>query len=84
MSHITINGKQYETVKDEEGTVRFKPNNLITKLRIMLDIKATQVLKMYELDAITQMDLLDYYAGNGHTLSGVLELSFFEDLTIEF
>ena len=53
MSHITINGKQYETVKDEEGTVRFKPNNLITKLRIMLDIKATQVLKMYELDAIT-------------------------------
>lgn len=78
---MLINGKEYETFVDEQGTERFKPNNLIHKLYIDGMIKNTnRVATLYQLDAISQMDLLDYYAGIGMSVCGVMELSFFENL----
>lgn len=77
---MLINGKEYETFIDSEGTHRFKPNNLLLKLRIDLDISMAKVVRLYELDAITQMDLLDYYTGMGYSVAGVQELSLFENL----
>lgn len=78
---MLINGKEYETFVDEHGTKRFKPNNLIHKLYIDGMVNNTsRIVKLYELGAITQMDLLDYYAGIGMSVCGVEELSFFENL----
>lgn len=78
---MLINGKEYETFVDEHGTERFKPNNLIHKLYIDGMVNNTsRIVKLYELGAITQMDLLDYYAGIGMSVCGVEELSFFENL----
>lgn len=77
---MLINGKEYETFIDEHGTERFKPNNLISKMRIQFDICATDMIRLYELGAISQMDLMDYYAGIGMSVCRVMELSFFENL----
>jgi len=81
--YITINGQVFATFYDKEGILRFKPNNLILKMMISMDIKTSDIVKLYELESITDMDLLGYYAGIGFTVSGVLELSFFEHLQIE-
>lgn len=83
MSKIKINGKIYETFKDEEGVLRFKPNNLILKLKINFDLEMSEIIKLVELDAISLMDLLDFYAGIGFSVSGVEELSFFEKYDFE-
>lgn len=77
---MLINGKEYETFIDDNGSERFKPNNLISKMRIQFNIIASDMVRLYELDAITQMELLDYYAGIGMSVCGVMELSFFENL----
>jgi hypothetical protein len=83
MSKIKINGKIYETFKDSEGVLRFKPNNLINKLHINFEISMSDVVKLVELEAISLMDLLDYYCGIGFSVSGVEELSFFEEFDFE-
>lgn len=83
MEKIKINGKEYETFKDQEGVERFKVNNLMLKMKIHFDIKASEMIKLAELDAITLMDLLDYYAGIGMSVCSVEELSFFEDFDFE-
>jgi hypothetical protein len=83
MSSIKINGKIYETLKDKEGVLRFKPNNLILKLKVNFDLKMSEIVKLVELEAISLMDLLDFYAGIGFTVSGVEELSFFEEYDFE-
>lgn len=75
---IKINGKIYETFKDDNDVLRFKPNNLILKLKINFDFNVSEIVKLVELDAISLMDLLDFYAGIGFSISGVQELSFFE------
>lgn len=75
---IKINGKIYETFKDENNILRFKPNNLILKLKINFDLNVSEIVKLVELEAISLMDLLDFYAGIGFSISGVQELSFFE------
>lgn len=80
---IKVNGRIYETFIDEEGTRRFKPNNLIHKMKIGCKIQVTKLIELYELESITIMDLLDYYTGIGFTVSGVEELSFFEHLVFE-
>lgn len=80
---IKVNGKIYDTFKDEYKVLRFKPNNLINKLHYRFDIKTSEVVKLYQLGAITLMDLLDYYAGIGFTVCGVQELSFFEEFSFE-
>ncbi len=77
---IKVNGKPYEVYKDNDGIFRFKENNLLRKIIISQDIKITEIIKLYELDAITLMELLDYYTGLGYTVGGVEELSFFQDL----
>jgi len=79
MGSIIVNEKKFETFKDEEGVERFKPNNLLQKIRIRFDLQISELIKLVELGAITKMELLDYYAGMGFTISGVQELSFFED-----
>ncbi len=79
MSAININGKLYETYLDSEKILRFKENNLLRKIVISKDIKTSDIVKLCELEAISRMDLLDYYTGIGFTVSGVQELSFFED-----
>ncbi|MFA7307580.1 MAG: hypothetical protein WC026_13010 [Hyphomicrobium sp.] len=79
MGSIKINGKVFETFKDEEGIERFKPNNLILNMKINFDIKVSELMKLVHLKSITLMDLLDYYAAIGFTVSGVQELSFFEN-----
>lgn len=84
MGKIRINGKEYETFKDNEGVERFKVNNLILKMKIHFDIKASEMVKLAELEAITLMDLLDYYTGTGMTVCGVEELSFFENFEFEW
>lgn len=75
-----INGKSYQVYKDNDGVLRFKENNLLRKIVISQNIKITDIIKLYELDAISLMDLLDYYTGLGFTVGGVEELSFFQDL----
>lgn len=78
---MLINGKEYETFIDDNGTERFKPNNLLQKLYIDGMISnVSRVIKLYELGAISQMDLLDWYAGTGTSVCAVMELSFFENL----
>lgn len=81
---VMINGKDYEVFKDKEGVLRFKPDNLINKLHIFYDIKASDLIKLVELDSISLEELLDYYAGIGFTVSGVEELSFFQDWDFVF
>jgi len=83
MGKIKINGKEYETLKDQEGIERFKVNNLILKMKIHFDVKTSEMVKLVELEAITLMDLLDYYTGIGMSVCGVEELSFFEDFEFE-
>lgn len=83
MSAVNINGKTYETFKDEFGFLRFKPNNLILKLKVNFDLNMSEIIKLVELEAINLMDLLDFYAGIGFTVSGVQELSFFEKYDFE-
>jgi len=80
MGVIKIHTTEYDTFIDEEGTERFKPDNLINKLRIDLDLSITRVIKLYDLGAINLYDLLKYFTAIGYTVSGVQELSFFEDL----
>jgi hypothetical protein len=82
MGTIRINGKIYETFTDE-GVERFKLNNLISKMCINSEILTSDMIKLTELGAISLMDLFDYYAGIGFTVSGVQELSFFEDFNFE-
>lgn len=77
---MLINGKEYETFVDDNGSERFKPNNLIAKMRIQFSIKASDMVRLYALDSITQMELLDYYAGIGMSVGGVMELSCFDNL----
>ena len=83
MSKMKINGKSYETFKDKDGVLRFKPNNLILKLKVNFDLKISEIIKLVELDAISMMDLLDFYTGIGFTVSGLQESSFFEDYKFE-
>jgi hypothetical protein len=83
MGQIKINGKIYETFKDNDGLERFKPNNLLLKMKINFDIKVSELVKLVELESITLMDLLDYYTGIGFSVGGVEELSFFEDYEFE-
>ena len=79
MGAITINGKKFETFKDKEGYERFVPNNLIHKMRIHFETKASEMVRLATLEAITLMELLDWYTGIGFIVSGVEELSFFEE-----
>ena len=58
MSKMKINGKSYETFKDKDGVLRFKPNNLILKLKVNFDLKISEIIKLVELDAISMMDLI--------------------------
>lgn len=83
MTAIKVNGKIYETFTDAEGVLRFKPNNLISKMRINFDLKISEIIKLVELESISLMDLLDYYTGIGTTVCGVKELGFFEELDFE-
>lgn len=83
MGKVIINNKIYETFEDNDGILRFKPNNLINKIHIHFEIKMSEMVKLLELEAISLMDLLDYYAGIGFTVGGVEELSFFEEYEFE-
>lgn len=83
MGKVVINNKIYETFEDSDGILRFKPNNLINKIHIHFEIKMSEMVKLLELEAISLMDLLDYYAGIGFTVGGVEELSFFEKYEFE-
>ncbi len=83
MKKIKINGKVYETFKDHEGVLRFKPNNLILKLKIHFELNMSEVVRLMYLGAITPIDLLDYYTGIGFAVSGVQELSFFKEFEWE-
>ena len=41
------------------------------------------MVKLCELEAISLIDLLDWYTGTGMSVDGVMELSFFEELVFE-
>lgn len=83
MGQIKVNGKIYETITGSDGIKRFKPSNLVNKIHIHYNIKASEIVKLVELDAISLMDLLDYYAAIGYSICGVEELSFFEEYEFE-
>lgn len=80
---IKVNGKIYETFEDEYKILRFKHNNLINKIFIRFQLKTSEIVKLFQMEAISRMDLLDYYAGIGFSVSGVQELSFFENYSFE-
>ena len=80
---IRIAGSYYNIYKDSDGVERFKRNELVYKTKIEFSITASSMIKLFELEAISQLDLLDWYTGIGFTVSGVEELSFFADLEFE-
>ena len=78
MKQIKINNKIYDTMLNDYGELICVPNNLVKKLILMFNIDVDGVMKLVELEAITLMDLMDFYIAKGHPIKSLQELHFFE------
>jgi len=79
---VRVNGKEYDTVIDENGTQRFIKNNLI---RHLTDSKAVDLNKLcldYQRGKFLEQEYAEFNMGLGYSVSGFCEISSFEDGTI--
>ena len=80
---VKVGGKPYQTVIDDEGTQRFQVNKLFRHLQGSCRIDLNQLGIDYANGLFTQEEYLHFYMGIGYSVSGLSELSMFEDLEIE-
>ena len=95
---VKLNGKEYQT-EMVNGVQRFVPNPVVKKLLdknsnvyCSLGYRKFEELGLYSLNEIsldfyqgefTVEDMLDFYTQTGYSVSGMLDLSYFEDVEVE-
>lgn len=77
---VKVGGVVYETVIDSNGTQRFRKNTAIDWLA---EDQLNRMALDYQAKKFTQRDYLEFNMALGYSVSGLSELSAFEDLEIE-
>ncbi len=81
---VLIGGKPYETGLDDRGVQRFRDNKVID---FILQRAGDYILNEIAIEnarrPFSTEDLLDFYTQTGYSVSGMLDLNYFEDLTAE-
>lgn len=80
---VTVGGRPYRTWIDDYGTQRFPANKLTRYLLDTYQIDLNQLAIAYAHEMFTQEEYLHFYMGLGYSVSGLSELSMFEDLEID-
>lgn len=80
---VKIDGRLFETYIDSEGTQRFKGNSVIRHLYASGTIDVNALTIEYHNGKFANDDWLDFYAGLGYSVSGLMDLSFFAMLDID-
>lgn len=80
---VKVGGVQYPTIIDQDGVQRFKINTLFHYLLNSGMVDMSRLADGFQQGSFTQAEYLAFYMGIGYPVSGLAELSFFEDLKIE-
>lgn len=96
---VKINGREFRTQLDSRGVQRFVTNPVVKRLMDKigdaydkLGYRQFEALGLYGMNEIgmdfhlglyTVDDMLDFLTQTGYSVSGMLGLSYFEDVTVE-
>lgn len=92
---VKLNGKEYPSYIDDHGVQRFVPNPIVKRM-IDKTMKSSGQLKngVYNLNDVAMdyysdpdwastEDMLDFYTQINYSVSGMVDLSYFEDVVVE-
>jgi hypothetical protein len=80
---VKIEGREFKTYLDENGTQRFKQNSVIDFLIGSQSINLNTIAIEFHNGKFSIEDLLEFYTQSGYSVSGLMSLSYFENLLIE-
>lgn len=80
---ITVNGRLYATVYDNEGVQRYPENKLFVHLVDSGRVDLNELARDYLEGRFPQEEYLHFLMGLGYSVSGLCDLNWFEDLEID-
>lgn len=80
---VKFGEKEYPTYIDEYGVQRFYENSVIRHLRYTKAIDLNELSGDFFENKFTQIDFLEFNMALGYSVSGLAELSYFQDLEID-